>query len=121
MTWLSRMFGNPVAAPPAHGSLATATPSAASARPAVPLTSSRLRTEVAALARTKLREGYAIPDVDAFVERVATALDERARGYRPALAPDDVLQARFPATKFQEGYDQGDVDDLLDRVARSLA
>jgi DivIVA domain-containing protein len=117
MSWMSRLFGNTVVEPPPHGAISTA-PSAATPSP---LTSSRLRTEVASLARTKYREGYAIADVDAFVERVATALEERARGYRPSLTADQVLRARFAATKFQEGYDQDDVDQLLDRVARSLA
>lgn len=120
MSWMSRLFGNTVVESPPHG--ATTTASAAEAdRASSPLTSSRLRTEVASLARTKYRGGYAIADVDAFVDRVATALEEQARGYRPGLTADEVLQARFAATKFQEGYDQDDVDELLDRVARSLA
>ncbi|NCT92359.1 DivIVA domain-containing protein [Cellulomonas sp. APG4] len=110
MSWLSKLRG-PLDDEGPDG-VATASPA--------PLTSSRLRTEVAALTRTKLREGYAIADVDAMVERVAAALEERARGYRPALTPDDVLTARFRATKFQEGYDQADVDRLLDRVVAAL-
>lgn len=107
MSWLSKLRG-----PLDEGPDGVATAS--------PLTSARLRTEVAALTRTKLREGYVISDVDALVDRAAAALEERARGYRPTLTPDDVLAVRFRATKFQEGYDQDDVDRLLDRVAAAL-
>ena len=69
---------------------------------------------------TKLREGYAQDEVDAFLERAAIALDEHGRGGPLSLTADAVLQQKFRATKFKEGYDQDEVDDFLDRVVVSL-
>jgi DivIVA domain-containing protein len=80
------------------------------------LSGAALRERASAVPRTKFREGYDIDQVDAFVERAAAALD----GTGAAVAPADVLNARFKATKFAEGYDQDAVDDLLDQVVLSL-
>ena len=65
---------------------------------------------------TKFREGYAQPDVDAFLDRVARSLD----GTGPRLTPLEVLSSRFAAVKFKEGYDVEQVDDFLDRVVAAL-
>lgn len=122
MSWLSKLLGEPVDAPAGPtGSVAVHPhPAVRPDRAAGPLTSARLRTEVAALPRTKFREGYALADVDAFVDRVARALEEQGRGHRPSVSGDEVRDVRFKATKFAEGYDQDAVDDLLDRVRATL-
>jgi len=72
------------------------------------------------LTRTRLGEGYATADVDAFVERAAIALDEHRRGRTPSLRPQDVELVRFRSVRFREGYDQGEVDALLGQVAQAL-
>ena len=84
------------------------------------LTGAELRVRVAAISRTKYREGYDIAQVEAFTEQAAAALDAVAAGHTGPIVADDVLRARFQATKFREGYDQDEVDDLLDVVVNAL-
>ena len=67
---------------------------------------------------TKFREGYAQSEVDAFLSRVASTLEQS--GTRGAVAPDEVVQVRFPPTRFGSGYDQDEVDDFLDEVVAAL-
>lgn len=63
----------------------------------------------------KAREGYAIEDIDAFLDRLADAAD---RGER--LAPL-VESARFRPVRLRAGYDMGEVDDFLDEVVAASA
>lgn len=82
------------------------------------LTGATLRARAAAIHHTKFREGYDIPEVDAFLKRAAAALDGTGTG--AALTAADVLNVKFHPTKFREGYDQDVVDDLLDEVVLAL-
>lgn len=59
-----------------------------------------------------LQVGYATEDVDAFVDRVFTAIS--SGGPAP-----DILGARFATTR-RGGYDMDDVDRFLDEVAADL-
>ena len=67
---------------------------------------------------TKFREGYDQRDVDAFLERAATALDRA--GASGVMTADGVVQVRFNPTKFSAGYDQDEVDDFLDELTMTL-
>ncbi|WP_282072055.1 DivIVA domain-containing protein [Janibacter hoylei] len=63
--------------------------------------------------RTRWREGYAVPDVDDFLDRVFHAL---STGH-PVPHIDG---ARFRPTRFGEGYDMEEVDDFLDELSAGL-
>lgn len=67
--------------------------------------------------QVRLREGYSIEQVDAFVER---CIIELARGPAAQLAPEDVQNVRFDAVRLQKGYDMGEVDAYLDYVTALL-
>ena len=111
MSWISKLLAaRPIEMPP--GTLAL------NGDPMAPLPAAELRA--VRLTTTKFREGYDQEQVDAFIARAATALDEHRRGIVPSLTADDVENAKFAATKFREGYDQDETDDLLDRVIRTL-
>jgi DivIVA domain-containing protein len=71
--------------------------------------------------RVKFREGYETIEVDAFLEKVAVALEqwERTKKYAGPSA-GQVLDSRFMPTRFREGYDQFFVDDLLDGIAETV-
>lgn len=62
----------------------------------------------------RLTEGYAEPDVDAFLDQVIVAL--RARRARSA----DVRAVRFGVTHIRRGYRQPDVDAFLIHLAAEL-
>ena len=104
---------------PAPVSLLAADAAERAAR-AVRLDGPGLRVRAAALVRHRLRAGYAVTEVDAFVEEVAGELDRRARSQGPRLTADDVLLKRFTATAWRTGYRQDGVDDLLDDVVGTL-
>lgn len=78
----------------------------------------------------RLVVGYNENEVDEFLDKVAAALREPARGPQ-LMRPEDVRNARFTATRPQgygavdaarpeEGYDEGEVDAFLDRVEREF-
>ncbi|MGC0422105.1 DivIVA domain-containing protein [Embleya sp. AB8] len=68
--------------------------------------------------RTRLREGYAIEDVDTFLARVRDTLD----GTAPApLTPAQVREQRFTTVRLREGYDEDEVDAALDEIEARLA
>jgi DivIVA domain-containing protein len=70
---------------------------------------------------TRFRDGYAMDDVDAFLERIhATLTAYEQRTAVDVLADVDVVNARFRPTRFREGYDQDEVDDFLDQVVAVL-
>jgi DivIVA domain-containing protein len=70
---------------------------------------------------TRFRDGYAMDDVDAFLERVHATLTAYEGGTAfGVLSATDVVNARFHPTKFREGYSQDEVDDFLDQVVADL-
>lgn len=60
----------------------------------------------------RLREGYTMGEVDAFVERARVAY-LTGDG---SVTPKDVQQVRFTPVRLREGYDMGEVDETLDEV-----
>ncbi len=77
----------------------------------------RDRLAAASFTHVRLREGYRIAEVDAFVAR---ALHELGSG-DPTLRPEDVRTVRFRPVRVREGYDMREVDDYLDDLERQLA
>jgi len=71
---------------------------------------------------TKFREGYSQDEVDAFLERIRSALaaDDATGAGVAGITVEDVVQSRFTPTKFRDGYSQDDVDDFLDQVVAEL-
>lgn len=68
--------------------------------------------------RTRLREGYAIAEVDAFLARVRGSLDGTAAV--PVTAAQ-VREQRFATVRLREGYDEHEVDAALDEIEARLA
>lgn len=62
------------------------------------------------------REGYAIEEVDRFLDRLAAALGGRP----PSMTAEQVAAQRFSPVRMRAGYDMGDVDAFLDRAAAEL-
>ena len=77
------------------------------------LTSAEIRASTFTV--TRWREGYDKAEVDAFLARLALAIDTHS-----AVTPLDIVNARFQPTRFREGYKQDQVDDFLDRIVESL-
>jgi DivIVA domain-containing protein len=67
-------------------------------------------------ARTKLREGYEIGEVDDFLRLAHRAIESRDG----SVTSTDVLSARFGPVRLREGYAMGEVDTELDRIAAAL-
>ena len=72
-------------------------------------------------ATTRLPEGYAIPEVDAFVNAVRDAMQKWEAGLAGGLGTADIIQARFTPIKFFKGYNEIQVDDFLDKVAETFS
>lgn len=72
-------------------------------------------------ATTRLHEGYAIAEVDAFVDSVRKAMQKWEQGLAGGLVAEDVMLARFTPIKFFKAYNEIQVDDFLDDVAVTLA
>lgn len=70
---------------------------------------------------TRLHEGYAIAEVDAFVESVRKAMKKWESGVTGELVAADVMLARFTPIKFFKAYNEIQVDDFLDDVAVTFA
>ncbi|MFI6586449.1 DivIVA domain-containing protein [Embleya sp. NPDC050493] len=68
--------------------------------------------------RTRLREGYAIADVDAFLALVRGSLDGTAA---VPLTPARVREQQFATVRLREGYDEDEVDAALDEIEARLA
>jgi DivIVA domain-containing protein len=67
---------------------------------------------------SRLRPGYDIEEVDAFVEAIRQAfLGIR----RPPLTADEVRDKRFSTTRLRPGYDREEVDAFLDAAEFRLA
>ena len=65
---------------------------------------------------TRLRAGYAVDEVDAFVEAVEDAL----RSPMPRLDAADVAWQRFTPVMMKSGYRMDDVDDYLTEAEHLL-
>jgi len=63
------------------------------------------------------REGYSIPDVDAFLAEVRPLLQGRLPD---AELADRIVRSRFQPVRLRPSYDMGGVDDRLD-VLHGLA
>ncbi|MFE2870706.1 DivIVA domain-containing protein [Embleya sp. NPDC059259] len=68
--------------------------------------------------RTRLREGYSIADVDAFLALVRSSLDGTAA---VPLTPAQVREQQFTTVRLREGYDEDEVDAALDEIEARLA
>jgi DivIVA domain-containing protein len=67
---------------------------------------------------TRLRPGYDIGEVDAYLE----AIRQTFLGIRePSLAADEIRNKKFSTTRLQPGYDEEEVDAFLDAVELRLA
>ena len=77
------------------------------------LTSAEIRSTTFTV--TRWREGYDKAEVDAFLARMALAVDTHT-----VVSPLEIVNVRFQPTKFREGYNQNQVDDFLDRIVESL-
>lgn len=75
------------------------------------------RSAHAGFTHVRWREGYAIGEVDAFIELAVAALDSPS----PALRPEDVRAARFRPVRVREGYEMAEVDAYLDDLEEQLA
>ncbi|MEV5828320.1 DivIVA domain-containing protein [Spirillospora sp. NPDC052242] len=64
----------------------------------------------------RMRVGYDVRDVDAFLERVIAGL----RGAAPPVTPADVRACVFRMIRLGPGYDVQEVDDFLARLADAL-
>ena len=77
------------------------------------LTSAEIRATTFTV--TRWREGYDKAEVDAFLARLALAVDTHS-----TITPMEIVNARFQPTRLREGYNQNQVDNFLDRVVESL-
>ena len=67
--------------------------------------------------QTRFRAGYAVDEVDAFVEVVEDAL----RSPTPRLGASDVAWQRFTPVVMKSGYRMDDVDDYLTEAEHRLS
>jgi DivIVA domain-containing protein len=67
---------------------------------------------------SRLRPGYDIEEVDAFVESIRQAFLGIGQ---PPLTADEVRDKRFSTTRLRPGYDQEEVDAFLDAAELRLA
>lgn len=66
---------------------------------------------------TRIRAGYAVEDVDAFLDRVQAALS----GAAPPLTPQEIRGVAFSTTMLRRGYDEQEVDGFLDELEAYVA
>jgi len=69
--------------------------------------------------RTRYRPGYAIADVDAFIDRIEATLGIRPR-YGPPVTAADVAAVQFRLVRLRAGYEMREVDEALDRYEERL-
>lgn len=67
---------------------------------------------------TKWRAGYAIDDVDAFVQRAIASLEAQ---HALPMTSTEVQDVRFTPVLLRSGYDMGEVDAWLDALAARLS
>jgi len=74
--------------------------------------------ETRAFSSTRLRPGYDIDQVDAFLR----AIRDTFVGIRePSLTPDEIRNKQFSTTRLRPGYDEEEVDAFLDEAESRLA
>ena len=67
---------------------------------------------------TRLRPGYDVEQVDAFLSAIQdTFLEIR----KPSLTPDEIRNKKFSTTRLRPGYDEEEVDAFLDEAELRLA
>ncbi|POM24508.1 Cell cycle protein GpsB [Actinomadura rubteroloni] len=64
----------------------------------------------------RVRGGYDVREVDAFLDRVIAGL----QGAKPPLSPRDVRETKFPAVRLLPSYDEQEVDRFLVQLADAL-
>ena len=69
--------------------------------------------------RTRYRPGYAIPEVDAFIDRIEATLGLQAR-YGPAVTVTELAAVKFRLVRLKSGYDMREVDEALDGYEQLL-
>lgn len=74
------------------------------------------RLKDARLPVTRMRPGYDMAEVDAFLRRAAAGL----AGSAPPLSVQETEGAQFATTKLRPGYDEEETDALLDELADHL-
>jgi DivIVA domain-containing protein len=73
---------------------------------------------IRAFSRTRLRPGYDIDQVDAFLRDIRdTFLGIR----EPSLTPDEIRVKQFSTTRLRPGYDEAEVDAFLEGAESRLA
>ena len=76
------------------------------------------RAEARRFSTTRLRPGYDVEEVDAFLSAIReTFLEIR----KPSLTPDEIRKKQFSTTRLRPGYDQEEVDAFLDEAELRLA
>lgn len=76
------------------------------------------RVRATRFSATRLRPGYDMEDVDAFLE----AIRDTFLGIRePSLTPGEIRTKRFSTTRLRPGYDEEEVDAFLDEAELRLA
>ncbi|MFC9977209.1 DivIVA domain-containing protein [Spirillospora sp. NPDC127200] len=65
---------------------------------------------------SRLRSGYDVRDVDAFLDRVVAGL----RGAAPPVPARDVRECAFRNVRLGPGYDEQEVDRFLEQLAGAL-
>ena len=74
--------------------------------------------EAGRFSTTRLRPGYDIDQVDAFLRAIRDTLV----GIRePSLTPDEIRNKQFSTTRLRPGYDEEEVDAFLDEAESRLA
>ena len=63
----------------------------------------------------RIREGYSLGEVDAFLDRVIARLSGTGD-----LTSDEVRKVRFTPVRWREGYDMGEVDAAMDAITATL-
>lgn len=77
-----------------------------------------LRRAEQGFSTTRLRPGYVMKDVDAFLTHIVETL--RGTAATP-LTPADVRSQGFGTTRLRPGYDEEEIDAFLDEVERFLS
>jgi DivIVA domain-containing protein len=76
------------------------------------------RVEARKFSTTRLRPGYDVEQVDAFLN----AIRDTFLGIRePSLRPDEIRNKKFSTTRLRPGYDEEEVDAFLDEAELRLA
>jgi DivIVA domain-containing protein len=69
---------------------------------------------------TRLRPGYAMDEVDMFIDRIERTLSGLAAAGEQVTA-QDVRNAQFRTVRMKPGYDEREVDDALEQYEQQLS